>query len=50
LIDRNNVLVTCKSSRNSGFEDFAFNVDNTGMPNILDEIPERLDGDKYINV
>lgn len=50
LIDRNNVLVTCKSSRNSGFEDFAFNVDNTGMPNILDEIPERLDADKYINV
>ena len=50
LIDRNNVLVTCKSSRNSGFEDFAFNVDNTGMPNVLEEIPERLDGDKYINV
>lgn len=50
LIDRNNVLVTCKSSRNSGFEDFAFNVDNTGMPNVLEEIPERLDADKYINV
>jgi len=50
LIDRNNVLVTCKSSRNSGSEDFAFNVDITGMTNILDEIPERLDGDKYINV
>jgi len=45
-----NVVVKCKSSRNHSFEDFAFNVGRDGLPNVLDEIPEQLGNDKFLNI
>ena len=44
------VVVNCKSSRNYGFRDFAFNVGRDGLPIILDEIPEKIDDDKYLKL
>jgi len=44
------VIVNCKSSRNYGFEDFAFNVGRDGLPIILDEIPEKIDNDKFLRL
>lgn len=48
VIDNNNVLVKCKRSRGFSFEDFAFRIDNKGLPRILQEIPEKINGDRYL--
>ena len=50
VLDKNNVLVKCKRSRGFSFEDFAFKVDNHGLPRILQDIPEKINGDRYISI
>lgn len=34
--DQNEVLVTCKQSRNFPFEDFAYKIDEVGLPTVID--------------
>ena len=50
VIDNNSVLVKCKRSRGFSFEDFAFKIDNRGLPRIMQDIPEKINGDRYLKI
>lgn len=43
-------IVKCMRSRGFPFEKFAFEVDNQGLPNILESIPEEINKDKYLKI
>lgn len=51
LSDQKNIaIVKCMRSRGFSFDKFAFEVDNYGLPNILETIPEEIDKDKYLRI
>lgn len=51
LSDQKNIaIVKCMRSRGFSFEDFAFEVNSSGLPNILESIPDEIDKDKYIRI
>jgi hypothetical protein len=48
--DSSNVLVKCKRSRGQAFEDFQFTINKQGFPEVMEDIPNRIDGEKYTRV
>ena len=51
LSDQKNIaIVKCMRSRGFPFDKFAFEVDQEGLPNILESIPEEIDKDKYLRI
>lgn len=45
--DTSNVLVTCKRSRGYAFDDFAFTINNQGLPEILEDLPTFANGETF---
>ena len=43
--ETNNVLVKCKRSRAINFEDFAFKINSSGIPDVLEELDDRIYGE-----
>lgn len=51
LSDQKNIaIVKCMRSRGFSFDKFAFEVNDKGLPSILESIPEEIDKDKYIRI
>lgn len=48
--DSRNVIVKCKRSRGVPFEDFCFTINKQGFPEVLEEIPNTIDGEPYARI
>ena len=48
--DSSIAVAKCKRSRGYSFDDFAFKVDDSGIPFVLESIPDQIDKDKYLKV